>query len=317
MDTIKAPFPWFGGKSRVAPEVWAAFGKVDNYVEPFFGSGAVLLARPDVDGSETETVNDADHYLANFWRACAVAPDEVAHWADWPVNEVDIHARHQWLVNQAAFRAAMIADPDHYDPKVAGWWVHGLCSWIGSGYCDPRHFGGEPSRQLPHLGDDGMGVNRNLPHLGNDGRGYVYDLMRALSKRLRRVRVACGDWSRVVTDSVTWRHGMTGVLLDPPYSQGDTVYGNQDKSTSAAVREWAIASGANPKMRIALCGYEGEHDMPPTWRKHEWKARGGYSSQNADGDNENAARERVWFSPACIVPAPPKQITIFDVIGRR
>ena len=43
---IDSPFPYFAGKSRVAAEVWARFGAVDNYVEPFFGSGAVLLARP-------------------------------------------------------------------------------------------------------------------------------------------------------------------------------------------------------------------------------------------------------------------------------
>jgi hypothetical protein len=43
---MKAPFPWYGGKSRVAPEVWAALGDVQYYVEPFAGSLAVLLARP-------------------------------------------------------------------------------------------------------------------------------------------------------------------------------------------------------------------------------------------------------------------------------
>jgi site-specific DNA-adenine methylase len=37
---LKAPFPWFGGKSKVAPIVWERFGDVQNYVEPFFGSGA-------------------------------------------------------------------------------------------------------------------------------------------------------------------------------------------------------------------------------------------------------------------------------------
>lgn len=31
----KAPFPWFGGKSKVAAEVWRRFGDVTNYVEPF------------------------------------------------------------------------------------------------------------------------------------------------------------------------------------------------------------------------------------------------------------------------------------------
>ena len=31
---MKAPFPWFGGKRKIAPEVWAALGDVDNYVRP-------------------------------------------------------------------------------------------------------------------------------------------------------------------------------------------------------------------------------------------------------------------------------------------
>jgi DNA adenine methylase len=55
-DGLRAPFPWFGGKSRVADIVWDRFGDVANYVEPFFGSGAVLLARPHPP--RIETVND-------------------------------------------------------------------------------------------------------------------------------------------------------------------------------------------------------------------------------------------------------------------
>ncbi len=43
---LKAPFPYFGGKSRVADEVWRRFGNPKTYVEPFCGSCAVLLARP-------------------------------------------------------------------------------------------------------------------------------------------------------------------------------------------------------------------------------------------------------------------------------
>ena len=42
---MKAPFPWFGGKSRVAHLGWDRIGNVPNYVEPFFGSGAVVSAR--------------------------------------------------------------------------------------------------------------------------------------------------------------------------------------------------------------------------------------------------------------------------------
>jgi site-specific DNA-adenine methylase len=190
---VKSPFVWFGGKRRVAPQVWEALGDVDNYVEPFFGSGAVLLARPHELGDgrrRAETVNDADGFLANFWRAVAYDPDQVAHFADWPVNEVDLFARHLWLVNtgRSILLEGMEADPDFYDAKIAGWWVWGVNAWIGSGWCSgegpwthtDEGIGKRPhlgtagqgvNRKLPHLGDAGRGVNRQLPHLGDAGRG--------------------------------------------------------------------------------------------------------------------------------------------------
>ena len=52
----------------MADVVWSALGQVKNYVEPCFGSGAVLFLRPGGPG-QIETVNDADGYVANFWRA--------------------------------------------------------------------------------------------------------------------------------------------------------------------------------------------------------------------------------------------------------
>lgn len=65
--TLTAPFPYFGGKSRAAPLIWERLGNTPNYVEPFAGSLAVLLARPHAPG--TETVNDLDGLLSNAWRA--------------------------------------------------------------------------------------------------------------------------------------------------------------------------------------------------------------------------------------------------------
>ena len=71
---MKAPFTWFGGKRRVADVVWDALCDVDNYVEPFAGSLAVLLERPTWHRGQAETVNDLDRFLANFWRALAASP---------------------------------------------------------------------------------------------------------------------------------------------------------------------------------------------------------------------------------------------------
>jgi site-specific DNA-adenine methylase len=298
--TIKAPFPWFGGKSRVADLVWDRFGNVPNYVEPFAGSLAVLLGRPHTP--KTETVNDLDCYLANFWRATKYNPAAVADYADWPVNEADLSARHQWLIDQQAFRERMKTDPIFYDCQIAGWWVWGLCQWIGSGWCGNAGMG--VNRQLPHLGDAGRGVNRQLPHLGDAGRGVkIRDYFEAIAERLRNARVACGEWDRVLGDSVTVKHGMTGVFLDPPYSadEHDVAY-SADSDVAAQAREWAIANGRNELLRIALCGYEGEHAMPDDWETVAWKARGGYGSQAEGRGRENAKRERIWFSPHCLKP---------------
>ena len=106
---MKAPFPWFGGKSKVAHLVWDRFGNVPNYCEPFFGSGAVLLSRPHEP--KVETINDRDCFISNFWRAVQKAPEEVAHHADWPVNEADQHARHLWLIQQTDWAERMKNGP--------------------------------------------------------------------------------------------------------------------------------------------------------------------------------------------------------------
>lgn len=301
MSELKAPFPWFGGKSRVSDLVWDRFGNVANYVEPFAGSLAVLLGRPFEPG--TETVNDKDAYLANFWRAIRFNPSVVAAWADWPVSEADLLARHKWLVQQPDFLERMRTDPEFYDCRIAGWWVWGLCSWIGSGWCRQRGDGDQP-QQIPHLGDAGRGINRKLPHLGNAGRGErICAYFTELSQRLRDVRICCGEWDRVLGDSVTVKHGITGVFLDPPYSadEHDVTY-SANSDVAGAVREWAIANGDNPELRIALCGYEGEHALPDSWECLAWKARGGYGSQSDGRGRENAARERIWFSPHCLKP---------------
>jgi DNA adenine methylase len=129
--------------------------------------------------------------------------------------------------------------------------------------------------------------------------GAPADLFEQLASRLRGVRVCCGDWTRVLgrsTLGIDTAHGMTpcGVLLDPPYAHDDRekrLYREDDADLSAAVRRWAIEHGDNPALRIALCGWEGEHDMPSTWTKIAWRST---------SSSKTRAKERIWFSPHCL-----------------
>ena len=374
--TLAAPFPYFGGKSLACETVWAALGDPENYVEPFAGSAAMLLGRPNV--GKVETINDADGFVANFWRAVSLDAAEVARHVDWPTNEADLIARHSWLVRNAqGLLQRLEADPDYYDAKVAGWWCWGACNWIGSGWCSgtgPWQHDGEKlvdarqlphlgnagrgvnrqlphlgdagrgvnrklphlgnagqgvnrqlphlgnagrgvNRQLPHLGDAGQGVNRQLPHLGNAGQGrthYIYEWFGALQDRTRGVRVAVGDWQRVVTESVTVRHGLTGVFLDPPYTKGamDYAAGGVGGELADKVRAWCAKNGNDKRLRIVLCGHAGEHDelLQAGWHTRAWAARKGYAS--TDEAVENSASETLWCSPHC-VPERQKQEALF------
>ena len=289
---------------------------MDNYVEPFAGSLAVLLKRPHwpFEATRVETVNDKDAYVANFWRALQADPEAVARWADGPVNEVDLHAKHAWLHRQAEHVERLKVDPDHYDARIAGYWAWGLSSWIGDSWCRPNR-----NNSIPNLGDPGKGVNRQLPHLGDPGMGEpildgcedrylrLLSYFNHLADRLRRVRVCCGDWTRILGPSTTFRQGMTGILFDPPYDVDGTDYGEDATGISTTVREWAIANGDNPLLRIAVCGYEDEgHEFPKGWRVESFHASGGYNNL---GDGKNRTRERIWFNSSCLVEP---QKTLFD-----
>ena len=311
---LRSPFVWFGGKRKVAHIVWEALGNVEHYVEPFFGSGAVLLSRPHP--AKCETINDADGLLANFWRAVTHSPDRVAFHAAHPVNEVDLHARHLWLVN-AKDRIAeqLMADSEWYDTKAAGWWVWGVNCWIGGGFCSGdgpwQNIDGVFAKQGP-----GRGVNRQLPHLGGTGRGvnrqldagsreaFLQDWVGNLKDRMHDTRVACGDWTRICGPSVlASAGGITGIFFDPPYDleMRVSVYANES-NCAADVLAWCVKNGGQKNLRIVLAGYDGEHNQLEShgWRVKAWKSAGGFGAQSDKRGAENSHKERLWFSPNCL-----------------
>lgn len=168
MNHLKAPFPYFGGKSTVADIIWAALGSPKHYIEPFAGSCAILLNRPNYDPTKhMETINDADGYVCNVWRALQFNPDAVAKYCDWPVNHADLNARRNYLLKNSGVLENLSKDPEWYNSKLAGYWVWAACCWIGSGLTRPR--------SMPEITND-KGINKRSiyskrPHLGNEGEG--------------------------------------------------------------------------------------------------------------------------------------------------
>lgn len=71
---MNSPLKWHGGKYYLAPWIVSNFpSQYTHYVEPYFGSGAVLLALP---AGKSECANDLDGDVIHFFRTLAAQPDE-------------------------------------------------------------------------------------------------------------------------------------------------------------------------------------------------------------------------------------------------
>jgi DNA adenine methylase len=64
-----APLKFHGVKSYLTPKIIELFPEHVHYVEPYFGGGAVLFAKPDkwVE-NHSEVINDIYDELMCFWR---------------------------------------------------------------------------------------------------------------------------------------------------------------------------------------------------------------------------------------------------------
>ena len=144
---LPAPFPWTGGKSRIGPQVWERFGPdCYTYIEPCFGSGAMLLANP-WGGCPREIVGDSELLLANAWRSIQVSPEQTAYYADEQTSHIELHWRQRWLVRWAADAGVRerLLDPEQYwcDPQAAGYWLYGVSNWISVSNFAKRGVDGE------------------------------------------------------------------------------------------------------------------------------------------------------------------------------
>lgn len=288
-EELTSPFPYFGGKSKITGEVWDRFGEVRNYVEPFCGSCSMLLARPNPKG--IEVVNDINGLLVNVWRAIKYDPDEVFRYADSPSSTIDLKAKHNYVYREKSDLVdRMESDPDHFDPKVAGYWLYAQSTLVGG----RGIFQEEIGRRKPSNSAGGSGIH-------SKSLSPVDETLRLLSERLRSVKIFCGDWSDCLTKSYTYQDSTaprtTAVFLDPPYVSEDYYEENYEHSNEVFwdVVEWCEEHEEEDFFRIALCGYTGHgvSDRLSDWERWVWDRQCGY----AEGQRDR--QECVWFSPTC------------------
>ena len=295
---MRTPFPYAGSKWSQRHEIWRRLGDPDHFIDPFCGSCSVLLTRPWPSiQRKSELINDCWGFITNFWRAVKNSPKDVAQYClDMP-NELDVFARHAWLLaREGKLEKDLRADPHYHDPKIAGWFCWGASLWLRHGWCK-GHYHAPQSKVVESDATRHKGVFRKKLTAGGSTRTEdVLAYFTELGQRMERVNVLCGNWTRCVTGSLLKRRGVTAIFLDPPYStdvrKSGTYRHDGGTDLSRKVRDWAVAHGDDPRLRIAFCGLADEHEMPRTWSLLPWTNTGG-----AEGRRN---MERIWFSPRCL-----------------
>lgn len=195
---VAALAPWYGSKRSMAQRVVEALGKHVAYWEPFCGSCAVLLAKPE---SSHETINDLHGDLTNL--AWVLQSDRWAELHDRCARavlceDVFLHAEHR------------LAEPFEPGPEIrdqsidrAYWFV--VRSWWGRNGLTGA-----------------VGVGNSLAVRFTSGGGHggvrfrsVVASMPAWHERLRSVLILRRDAFDLV-ESIADQDG-TAIYCDPPY----------------------------------------------------------------------------------------------------
>jgi site-specific DNA-adenine methylase len=289
-------FPYIGGKYTIAPEINRRFGEVDTRIDAFTGSSSWILASPPV---KHEIVNDLDGYVVNYLRAVKYAPDEVARHLDFPRAELELIAYHHYTRDRLPELVARLGgDPDYYDPILAARWAYVMAHKYDPSLNKSGGWLVHDGRLIYERGAGRIRGSLNsrpslLARLVKERR--VSEYVAALSERLCNVCIFWNDFVVVAGKAKQPELGIVGILLDPPYPRH---LHNYDYDTDGAdvwhrAARWAVANGDNPRLRIAVCGYnDADSDalFPSGWARFVWRR---------SGIGQNKDRECIWFSPHC------------------
>ena len=287
------PINYFGGKARIAPTIWKHFGKPTAYIECFSGMAATLLQRPDDSYPSTqywETINDIDSVVANFHRSCQLAPEAVVSNALDPPIEIELLHREGVLSKSRERLRLMLEDSKYHEPELAGWYLYVQANSIRPTPCI-----GTRTAKKPPLQPKGA--------LSPSQRDDIFEVFDKLSKRIQHLRILCRDYRDLLVDAeVKVPKGHTvAVLCDPPYKKPGKKYANGTFDYAPLLKR-CVELGRHKNIRIALCGYVGDYNMPEDWKVDPcFKTAGGH--------------ETVWYSPGCKKPEDSNHWENKGVVG--
>jgi len=233
---LRAPFGYPGGKSRSIKNILPHLPYRKKYIEPFGGSGAVLLARQP---SKLEVFNDRYAGVVAFYR-CLRDPRMVESLINW--LELTIHAKEEFYWCKETWNN--VDDPI----ERAGRWYYMIQSSFGS-------------------------IGRNWGRQTTKGSmaGKIRNKLTVFPKihqRFHNVQVENLDWEECIKE---YDSDDAVIYCDPPYV--DVHRGTYKNEMSIARHREFISCVMACKGRVVVSGYSNPLYEENDWDdRMEWNA---------------------------------------------
>lgn len=249
-----------GSKWRIADFIISYFPTHHSYLEPFFGSGAVLFHKA---ASPIETVNDLSGDVVNLFRIIREAPEELARQVAFTPY------------SRAEYEMAWESNPKDEIEKAVLFLIK---SWQGHGFRSNEKTGWK---------NDVIGRERSYAvKCWNDLPDYIVQA----AKRLKQVQIEQMDAVKLIK-----RFNYSGVLIyaDPPYllstrnTRGKEQYDYE--MTSEVEHLQLLEALLQHKGYVITSGYDNElyNKTLKGWSKANRKS-------NTDGGLYRT--ETIWFN---------------------
>lgn len=245
---ITAIAPWFGGKRTLAPKIVDALGQHVAYWEPFCGSMAVLMAKPE---SSAETVNDLHGDLVNLAR-CVQCEDLAVQLFRRLYSTPCSEQLHQEAAERCRNRGN---SPAGETPDIDRAYDYFVCAWNGrNGVAGTQSYNQGFCRRF----------TKNGGHAAKRFRSAVESIPEWWD-RLRNVTILNGDAFELlekIEDAPK-----VAIYCDPPYLVKGAKYVYD--FTSSQHMDLARILSRFKKTRVVVSYYDHPHlaDLYPNWQK--------------------------------------------------
>ena len=249
-----------GSKWRIADFIISHFPAHHSYLEPFFGSGAVLFNK---SASNIETINDLSGDVINLFRVIREEPEELA-------RKITLTP-----YSRAEYEAAWMGNPEDKIGKARDFLIK---SWQGHGFRSNEKTGWK---------NDVIGRERSYAvRCWNNLPDYIVQA----AKRLKQVQIEQMDAMEIIK-----RFNHPGVLIyaDPPYLLSTRSTRNKEQYDHEMISEEEhlrlLETLLQHKGYVIISGYDNElyNKTLKGWSKANGKS-------NTDGGEYRT--ETIWFN---------------------